>query len=905
MKKRMILILILILIFIISPVFAFEITECNDKVDNDNDGMIDWGYTEKSDQECDSIFDAREGDYPYDNINWTEFPEFNLPSKFVLVFMAMNAKNNVTALAPLDHGFTHLGQRGTNEYGKDIQLPKSREVLWTGIAFPCRSQSFCAPVNPQYSLQPWENIYSPWNNNLTIYKEFWNTRLKWYANDYNDSIGKSLPNIDLIIPDIEKRLYDDDNPLDNEEILKIKGSFLIPNNINSLTNDKFVDSYKREMAKLYYEPINQLLLLGYKGKISYYGIDSVPITRTKNGIDDFSWEDWTSNWSLVNYIIKNFSRSDDIRFYTEFGPIFYKQDYLSPSTYIITPDYPISTGGLNGRGKLNYNSNPEQWKEAGKYLGYQLFQLEVNLAWSENYNKSILLWQWMEFHPGVWIDPTTSTGKFSNLSLRFHMAHSIAIFTFIDGGKGVFLFGLNKTGTIHRKVHHHYIYGIYRLSQYNRFFDGNYEIYRPETAHANFVNNTPIWRGVIKNNEMLVAAHNPFAKPEDKTIFNITYNNLKIDNITVYGLNTWLGICILNKGICRGDEGNLIHNFIKYNKFRNIGKTTNLDNLSYNQLQNVLLVLDNGENAEIHFIDYVNLTQILDNSNFVDLDLYINISFNFIEIDNIPSLNKSAKIIFYNLTFLTPEIFKNGEKCNKCIIESYNKGTLVFTVPGFSEYTARESSNNTSKGINGRNSGGSSGSDNVSSGGNRGASRNINSSFNIGSNNNNSTDKDLLTVFNDKEIINKSNKINNNIEIKEIIYEKNKLKFSYIFESENLVNENISMEIWLENDYGKEILRYIDNFIADEKIIERELIIDLHKDLVGIYSLYIANINELNKFVKQNLVIGDSKSIGFLIFENGNVKIIVYFIFVILIILAVIFIINYYKSIRKLMNFNE
>jgi hypothetical protein len=92
--------------------------------------------------------------------------------------------------------------------------------------------------------------------------------------------------------------------------------------------------------------------------------------------------------------------------------------------------------------------------------------------------------------------------------------------------------------------------------------------------------------------------------------------------------------------------------------------------------------------VEVRFLDEVNLTDFEEE--------YVHIEHNKIYVDakSYPSLNVSARITFFNLSYnSTPEILKDGKLCKKpqCEINSYNKysGKLVFEVEGFSEYTTR------------------------------------------------------------------------------------------------------------------------------------------------------------------------------------------------------------------------
>jgi len=136
------------------------------------------------------------------------------------------------------------------------------------------------------------------------------------------------------------------------------------------------------------------------------------------------------------------------------------------------------------------------------------------------------------------------------------------------------------------------------------------------------------------------------------------------------------------------DEGIIVN----YSNFG--GSTTNLLEMNDSRLQNITnLVLEKESTGKIVFTQKVNLTKNVHN-NFVDLNSYINISkgYAFINTSILDSLDKSAIIYFYGLSFSEPIILKNGEVCpdSECHIISYSGGTLTFSVEGFSSYEAIE-----------------------------------------------------------------------------------------------------------------------------------------------------------------------------------------------------------------------
>ncbi|MDO8642097.1 MAG: hypothetical protein Q7R76_00700 [Candidatus Woesearchaeota archaeon] len=87
-------------------------------------------------------------------------------------------------------------------------------------------------------------------------------------------------------------------------------------------------------------------------------------------------------------------------------------------------------------------------------------------------------------------------------------------------------------------------------------------------------------------------------------------------------------------------------------------------------------------------IDFGNSSLNLTDS---DPDLYLNILPNNITLQS-TVLNVPATLTLYDLSFVNPEILVNGQPCssNECVILNYTNGTLVFSVPHFSSYSAGE-----------------------------------------------------------------------------------------------------------------------------------------------------------------------------------------------------------------------
>lgn len=135
------------------------------------------------------------------------------------------------------------------------------------------------------------------------------------------------------------------------------------------------------------------------------------------------------------------------------------------------------------------------------------------------------------------------------------------------------------------------------------------------------------------------------------------------------------------------------------------------------------------------------------------------------------------------------------------------------------------------------------------------------------------------------------------IDIKEII-EKNKiLNISYTFYNKDFIGESASVEVWIENSDNVELKRIVDVFpINEDKLIERNILINLKEQPAGIYIIYFALSSDLNDFLKESFVIGKSLTTGDIIFKVAKGKGVPYIIFLIIIGLGVFFVFKSYRE---------
>jgi len=131
------------------------------------------------------------------------------------------------------------------------------------------------------------------------------------------------------------------------------------------------------------------------------------------------------------------------------------------------------------------------------------------------------------------------------------------------------------------------------------------------------------------------------------------------------------------------------------------------------------------------------------------------------------------------------------------------------------------------------------------------------------------------------------------IRIGEIVHQDDGLSILYVFDNSDLIGENTAVEIWILDEEGNEVKRYVDEFaITQEPPIERNVLIELPAKSIGIYSVYFAVSSDLDNFVKQSVVLGKSVGTGLVIFDVKGGKIIGYVVFGLIIGVGLFFIVR-------------
>jgi hypothetical protein len=276
-----------------------------------------------------------------------------------------------------------------------------------------------------------------------------------------------------------------------------------------LSDAEFLNQYKTDLRKLYARSVSSFLSKGSSDKPRIASYSDTPIVNTFDNIQGKSWQEWQTDKSVLNFICTDENGNVG-------GPFYDQMDINTPSAYYYY-DYPHPF--------------------AGEYLSYLLFQIEANKAWSE---KPVIPFVWMRY---------SFNEEVVNQYIRPWMAEATAIFPFFSGADGLWLWEnpllfQSENSFI---TYSYFLKGLYRLSQVKDFFEGEHRLIKETSARDYNENKQPIWRGVVKGNQILIAAHNPFASDENEEVaLGVNYQNWSA-MVTLKGYETKL--CIFDMSI--------------------------------------------------------------------------------------------------------------------------------------------------------------------------------------------------------------------------------------------------------------------------------------------------------------------------------------------------------------------
>jgi hypothetical protein len=410
-------------------------------------------------------------------INWKQFPEFSLP--FTIVYGGPRLRDSLAS--PLKHGFSHL----STFTASDSMLPqKNRAIIWYGVA--------------SISGEPWYEKESPWGNNIPKYEEHWRNNMAGFASWFLDSRGQKFPKTDILLLDIER-----ERPSESS-ILKLKADTTIASKYRTLSDIDFVERYKRDLSNLYASPIRYLKKEGLPPDFNIASYSDAPIKNNEYPIST-TWQDWQKSNKVLNYYMKD-TLSGGV------GGDFYQQNsFITPSAYLCYEAKAL-------------NTYPN--------VAYQLFQIEVNKGRT---NKDLVLFEWLKYNRCL-----PQSGYDFSKYIDDYLIDAQAIFPFFAGAKGIWLWeDPTAKESDNYASFERFTNALYRLSKFKNYFVGNTETITPTPAYDYFITQKPLWRGIVKDNRILVAAINEFAKDNETTNLTVNYGKWST-TIQLKGRETFL-----------------------------------------------------------------------------------------------------------------------------------------------------------------------------------------------------------------------------------------------------------------------------------------------------------------------------------------------------------------------------
>ncbi|WP_367913142.1 hypothetical protein [Leadbetterella sp. DM7] len=335
--------------------------------------------------------------------------------------------------------------------------------------------------------QPWRNYKSPYGNDMAVYHRKWDEDLAYFK-----SLNGGSADVDIFCLDIEMHYKSRDS------VLTLKKMDFVPADVRALNDDAFVLRYQQDMQGLYAHAAAYIKERVNARVFTAYG--DVPVINTFTNIQGPTWEKWQTDPSVLHYISYDFTRNKAGGSYDELMTV------LSPNAYFYY-DYPHIF--------------------AGEYLSYLMFQTEANRAWSSR-DQWLFLWNRYSYTP-----------QYVGKNIRPWMSEAMAIFPFFAGARGIWLWD-DMSPSADYSGYEYFMNGLYRLSAFRSFFEGDYRLVQTISARDYNENKLPVWRGVYKNGRLLVAAHNPWATTDNEEVtLTINYGSLK-ENITLKGYEVFL-----------------------------------------------------------------------------------------------------------------------------------------------------------------------------------------------------------------------------------------------------------------------------------------------------------------------------------------------------------------------------
>lgn len=133
----------------------------------------------------------------------------------------------------------------------------------------------------------------------------------------------------------------------------------------------------------------------------------------------------------------------------------------------------------------------------------------------------------------------------------------------------------------------------------------------------------------------------------------------------------------------------------------------------------------------------------------------------------------------------------------------------------------------------------------------------------------------------------------NEITINEIKQQGNIINVSYSFDNSKYIGDGITIDLWITDSNSTIIKKLKDDFsIISNGLIYREVSFNIGNNSPGIYKIFISTNDEPNNNISEDFVYGSSVLTGNTILENPSYKIAGYWIFILIIAIALFLIIK-------------
>jgi hypothetical protein len=426
-------------------------------------------------------------------INWNQFPDFNLPERFKIIFQG--AGRNLGN--PLRKGFSHIEQYRMDSVDRLTVPPDKQALMVYANFFEGRNIGF--NNHRDHILDPFIDSDEKFVNAL---------------HDLRPDGPNSRLGVDWLLFDFENMAYHPEK------------STLAPNSPgHQIPDAKFEAAYRQRMADRYAQVLTTVRrdVLVPGAKVGIYG-PSGPVELAFH------------KWPEAAYVdparkIKIWGQR------TASGEVWHRgMDFLVASSYF-----------FYGRHSL---LDVDTGRHERRWLPRILTEVETNRVWSK---KPLLPIHWLFY---VNDEPRPVTPEMAEgLPIFLLLAGTDGLWLWDNNQRlnpGGDPAHPESRANMNFSVYEHFVHGLWRLSRHNDFLTGRCEAVTPEVDYrdgwgfrklrpADFRrNDRPVVRALVNGDRILLAAHTYAARPDEVRTIVVRYKNWQRP-LTLRGREVFLG----------------------------------------------------------------------------------------------------------------------------------------------------------------------------------------------------------------------------------------------------------------------------------------------------------------------------------------------------------------------------